>query len=68
MTPFIFGAAGLDGAWLVEIQTGARLVFSYWPIWMLISVIVAAVGHLFRSIPKIDRQLHGSSGASPKES
>ncbi|MFC1996192.1 hypothetical protein ACFLXI_01125 [Chloroflexota bacterium] len=67
MAPFILGAAGLDANWLDRAQSFVGQLFSHWPIWMLLSVILAVVSHLVRTVPKFNPPLKSSSGSTSKE-
>ena len=66
-SPFILGASGLDAIWLRQLQVHIGQFFSNWPIWMLLSLIVAGISYLFHNIPKFYFQLKGSPGSSPKK-
>ena len=67
MLPFTLSATGLDADWISRWQELIRQLFSLWPIWMLLSVLLAAIGTLLRAIPKFNLQLKQSSGTSRKE-
>lgn len=66
-SPFILGATGLDASWLRHAQVFVGQFFSNWPIWMLMSVIVAGVSYLFHNLPRFYLQLKGSPGSSSSE-
>jgi hypothetical protein len=65
--PFIIGAAGLDAVWLRQVQLFLGQFFSNWPIWMLLSVMIAGLSYLLLNIPRFIIQLKGSLGTSPKK-
>lgn len=58
-TPFIIGTAGLDAVWLQQVQLNLGQIFLNWPIWMLMSVIVAGVSYLLLNIQRRMFQLKG---------
>jgi hypothetical protein len=64
---FIIGAAGLDEVWLRQVQLYLGQLYSNWPIWILISMIVAGISYLLLNIQKLIIQLKGSPGTSPKK-
>ena len=66
-SPLIIGAAGLDAVWLRQVQLYVIQFFSNWPIWMLMSVIIAGISYLLLNIPRLIIQLKGSPGTSPKK-
>ena len=66
-SPFLIGAAGLNAVWLRQVQLHLGQIFSNWPIWMLMSVIVAGISYLLLNIPRLLIQLKGSPGNSPKK-
>ena len=65
--PFIIGAAGLDAVWLRQVQLHLGQFYSNWPIWMLMSVVIAGIGYLLLNIRRVIIELKGSPGSSPKK-
>jgi hypothetical protein len=57
--PFIIGTAGLDAVWLQQVQLNLGQFFINWPIWMLVSVMVAGVSYLLLNIQRRVIQLKG---------
>jgi flagellar biosynthesis protein FliQ len=53
MLPFALNAAGLDTGWLGAMQQVEGLVFSSWPVWMVMSVLMAGVLFVLRTVPKL---------------
>jgi hypothetical protein len=66
-SPFIIGAAGLNAAWLRQVQLYVGQIFSNWPIWMLMSVMIAGISYLLVNIPRLIIQLKESPGTSTKK-
>jgi hypothetical protein len=66
-SPFILGATGLDASWLRRSQLFLGQLFFDWPIWMLISLIIAGAIYLLLNIPKFYILLKGSVETSPNE-
>ena len=66
-TPFIIGTAGLDAPWLRQVQLFLGQFYSNWPIWMLMSVIIAGISYLLLNIQKLFIQMKRSPGTSPKK-
>jgi hypothetical protein len=66
-SPFIIGAAGLDAVWLQQVQLNLGQFFSNWPIWILVSLIVAGVSYLLLNIQRLIIQFKSSPGTTPKQ-
>ena len=66
-SPFIIGAAGLNAAWLRQLQLYIGQLFSNWPIWILMSVMIAGISYLLLNIPRLIIQLKKSPDTSPKK-
>ena len=67
MSPFISGAAGIDTSWLMSVQNFEGQVFANWPLWMVLSLVVAGIWFVVQGVPKFFTQLKGSLGTSKSE-
>lgn len=67
MSPFVLGAAGVDTSWLLTIQKYEVQIFANWPVWMIVSLLVAGISFLVQGVPKFFVQLKSSNGASQSE-
>jgi hypothetical protein len=65
--PNIFRAAGLDAVWLRQVQLHTGQIFSNWPIWILISLIIAGISYIFLNIQRLFIQHKRSPGTSPEK-
>ena len=66
-TPFVIGAAGLDAVWLRQLLLYLGQFYSNWPIWILMSVVIAAISYVFLNVQRLINQLKRSPGTSPKK-
>jgi hypothetical protein len=53
MLPFILNATGVSSSFIHSIQSFEAQLFTNWPIWMVLSLVVAGIGYVLRSIPKV---------------
>ncbi len=67
MSPFVLGAAGVDASWTATMQNFVGTVFDFWPIWMVVSLLVAGISFVISGVPKLFVQLKGSFDPSHKE-
>ena len=66
-SPYIFRATGLDALWLRQVQLHIGQILSNWPIWILISVIIAGISYLLLNIQRLFIQLKRSPSNSSKK-
>lgn len=64
MLPFIIGATGLSTSWIATMQKYIGQVFVNWPIWMLLSLLIAGFSFVVSGVPKFFGQQKNSHGAS----
>jgi hypothetical protein len=66
-SPFIIGAAGFDAVWLRQVYLYLGQFFSNWPIWILMSVVIAGISYLLFNFQRLIIQLKGSPGTTQKK-
>lgn len=66
MLPFIINAAGFSSHWLSALQHFEAQFLVNWPIWMVLSLLLAGIAYLFREVPKFFMQLKGTLDPSQK--
>ena len=67
MLPFILNAAGFSTNWLSKIQQLEAQVFVNWPMWIVVSFLVAGIAFLVREVPKFLEQLKVAVNDSRRE-
>jgi len=67
MLPFIVNAAGLNASLVNSFQSFEVQLFANWPIWMVLSLVVAGIGYVVRGVPRVLVELRGSVGTTQSE-
>ena len=67
ISPFILRATSIESAWLWRMQIFVGQLFSNWPIWMLLSVLLIIICYMVQSVPKFYEKLKRSNNTSLKE-
>jgi hypothetical protein len=67
MLPFIVNVAGLSTQWLYQVQQILAQIIIYWPLWMVLSLVVAGISYLVRNVPRFYVQVKGSFDTSHRE-
>ncbi len=67
MMPFMLNAVGFNTNWLHQTQQVLAQVFINWPLWMILSLLVAGIAYLVRNIPRFLFQVKGSFETSQRE-
>jgi len=65
--PFILNAAGFSTNWLSTVQQLEAQVFVNWPLWTVVSFLVAGIAFLVREVPKFFEQLKVAVNESRRE-
>jgi len=67
MLPFVIDMAGFNASWLYTLQNFQAQVFVNWPVWMVLSLLLAGIAFVVRGVPKVYVQLKSSMGPSQSE-
>ena len=67
MLPFIANVVGFGAQWLYQVQQFLAQVFINWPLWMILSLLVAGIAYLVRNVPRFYVQMKGSFETSQRE-
>lgn len=67
VSPFLINLAGVSTAWVRTLQQFQAQVFVNWPLWMIMSLLLAGIAFVVRGVPKVLVQLKGSMGTSQSE-
>jgi hypothetical protein len=67
MFPFLLNMTGFSPAWIFNAEYVMAQVFSYWPVWMILSLVIAGIGYLFRTVPRFYVQVKSTFNPSHRE-
>jgi len=67
MLPFIINVTGYSAQWLYQVQQFLAQIFINWPLWMVLSLVVAGIAYLVRNVPRFYVQVKGSFETSNRE-
>lgn len=64
MLPFVLDTSGLGSRWVYQSQQSLAKILVHWPIWMILSLLMAAIFFLLRGVSRFFEQLKCTSVAS----
>ena len=53
MAPFVLDIAGINASWISFAQNFEGQIFANWPLWMVLSLVVAGIWFVLQGIPKL---------------